>query len=82
MRWLDASNIADIAMGTDIIPGRRGRHREVVKRADQDPLAHWCLVQLIMDRAEKPTLCEGCPPVGYPNDKTRCHDCPRRKKEK
>ncbi len=23
-------------------------------------------------------LCEGCPPVGYPTDKTRCGDCPRR----
>jgi hypothetical protein len=23
-------------------------------------------------------LCEGCPPVGYPTDKTRCLPCPRR----
>lgn len=22
-------------------------------------------------------LCEDCPPVGYPTDKTRCVDCPR-----
>ena len=22
-------------------------------------------------------LCEGCPPVGYPTDKTRCTPCPR-----
>lgn len=24
------------------------------------------------------TLCEDCPPVGYPTDKTRCLPCPRR----
>jgi uncharacterized paraquat-inducible protein A len=23
-------------------------------------------------------LCSDCPPVGYPNDKTRCTSCPRR----
>lgn len=23
-------------------------------------------------------LCEGCPPDGYPSDKTRCAECPRR----
>lgn len=23
-------------------------------------------------------LCEGCPPVGYPTDATRCAPCPRR----
>jgi hypothetical protein len=23
-------------------------------------------------------LCSYCPPVGYPNSKTRCGDCPRR----
>jgi hypothetical protein len=25
-----------------------------------------------------PTLCEDCPPDGYPTDKTRCDPCPRR----
>ena len=32
-------------------------------------------------RAEGPNswgLCEGCPPVGYPTDETRCAECPRR----
>ena len=24
------------------------------------------------------TLCEDCPPVGYPTDETRCMPCPRR----
>lgn len=24
------------------------------------------------------TLCDDCPPVGYPTDKTRCIPCPRR----
>jgi hypothetical protein len=31
--------------------------------------------------AEKATdrpLCYDCPPVGYPTDKTRCDECPRR----
>lgn len=23
-------------------------------------------------------LCSDCPPVGYPTDKTRCVECPRR----
>lgn len=27
---------------------------------------------------DKDELCEGCPPVGYPTDKTRCTPCPRR----
>lgn len=26
----------------------------------------------------EPRLCEDCPPVGYPTDKTRCLECPRR----
>lgn len=28
--------------------------------------------------AMDPTLCDDCPPVGYPTDKTRCLPCPRR----
>lgn len=24
------------------------------------------------------SMCEDCPPVGYPTDKTRCEPCPRR----
>jgi hypothetical protein len=27
---------------------------------------------------ELETLCEDCPPIGYPTDKTRCTPCPRR----
>jgi len=26
-------------------------------------------------------LCEDCPPVGYPTDKTRCDECPRKQTE-
>ena len=26
----------------------------------------------------KDDLCDDCPPVGYPTDKTRCLPCPRR----
>lgn len=29
-------------------------------------------------RYEDIALCEGCPPVGYPTEKTRCLPCPRR----
>jgi hypothetical protein len=29
-------------------------------------------------RAPEESLCEDCPPVGYPTDKTRCTPCPRR----
>jgi hypothetical protein len=28
-----------------------------------------------------PSLCDDCPPVNYPTDKTRCGPCPRRKGE-
>ena len=27
------------------------------------------------------TLCEDCPPVDYPTDKTRCLPCPRRERQ-
>jgi len=30
------------------------------------------------DRPEGDGLCEDCPPVGYPTDRTRCAPCPRR----
>lgn len=30
---------------------------------------------------QEPQLCEDCPPVGYPTDKTRCLPCPRRSAE-
>lgn len=29
--------------------------------------------------ADAGSLCEDCPPVGYPTDKTRCDPCPRAK---
>ncbi|MBK8742695.1 MAG: DnaB-like helicase C-terminal domain-containing protein [Betaproteobacteria bacterium] len=32
----------------------------------------------IEDPPEEMELCSDCPPVGYPTDKTRCDDCPRR----
>ena|ERR1700679_3066532 len=31
-----------------------------------------------LDDAIAPLLCEGCPPIGYPTDETRCTPCPRR----
>ncbi len=33
---------------------------------------------LINHMPEAADLCSGCPPVGYPTDKTRCKPCPRR----
>jgi len=45
-RWAKAAWIARLAMGTDRIgPGRR----HTVWRADEDPLAWWCLTELIHD---------------------------------
>jgi hypothetical protein len=29
-------------------------------------------------KREQESLCEDCPPIGYPTDKTRCAACPRR----
>ena len=47
--YVKAGEIARIAMGTDVIPGVRGKPREVVFRADNDPLAWWCLVELLIN---------------------------------
>lgn len=44
----------------------------------------WCGLNIASNRlipiTNQPsqTLCEDCPPVGYPTDKTRCEPCPRR----
>jgi hypothetical protein len=32
----------------------------------------------VFERGAGETLCEDCPPIGYPTDKTRCTPCPRR----
>jgi hypothetical protein len=47
--WGDAAEIARIAMGREKV--RDGRQLKSVWRADDDPLAWWCLVELIMERA-------------------------------
>lgn len=47
----------------------RGIHYCHDKRADLEAAAL---------QAKPETLCEGCPPAGYPTDKTRCEPCPRR----
>lgn len=49
MTWRDAAEIATVAMDVHYTGGGRGRR--VVHRADDDPLAWWCLVELIMQRA-------------------------------
>jgi hypothetical protein len=50
----------------------------------------WAAIMRLRDYRSKPQnhtvpemgeLCEGCPPVGYPTDKTRCTECPRRAAE-
>ncbi len=35
-------------------------------------------IRRLIDEASQPELCDDCPPVGYPTDKTRCDPCPRR----
>jgi hypothetical protein len=49
----DASQIARLAMGTEVIPGVRGRPRKVIWKADEDPLAWWCLVEAIVGLANR-----------------------------
>lgn len=54
MTWTDAYEIAFHAMGHDIEPGRpgrRGRPRRKVHRADEDPLAAHCLAEWILSKA-------------------------------
>lgn len=62
---------------------------EVAPLLDASPLrgknlACWCNLDqechadTLLDLANKnETLCEGCPPIGYPTDETRCAPCPR-----
>jgi hypothetical protein len=38
----------------------------------------WEGVQYRRFKALPVELCEGCPPLGYPTDETRCLSCPRR----
>jgi hypothetical protein len=38
-------------------------------------------VSLNTKEPDGPSLCDDCPPVNYPTDKTRCGPCPRRKGE-
>lgn len=59
MTWADAAEIAYVAMGYEMAPaGARRRHR--VSRAEQDPLAWWCLTELIMQRAQQPRYPKSC----------------------
>jgi len=51
MTMVDAQEIAFLAMGTEKV--RDGRHFRTEHRAELDPLAWWCLVELIMDRAHR-----------------------------
>lgn len=46
MTWGAANHIARLAMGTKQEPGRYGK---TVWLADEDPLACWCLTELIKD---------------------------------
>lgn len=52
------------------------------KGAANQALARRCRAALAAqpsgEGAETTALCENCPPVGYPTDKTRCTPCPRR----
>lgn len=49
-----------------------------IQHADDCPVT---LIRALSTTASKggaDELCEGCPPVGYPTEKTRCLPCPRR----
>jgi hypothetical protein len=47
----EAERLAAIAMGTTIVGGGRGRR--VVKHAEQDPLAWWCLTEALVQFGER-----------------------------
>lgn len=49
MTWADAAEVAALAMGVE--KERDGKRFRTVKRASKDPLAWWCLTELIMQRA-------------------------------
>lgn len=47
----EAERLAAIAMGTTI--QGRGRGRRIIKQAEQDPLAWWCLTEALVAFAER-----------------------------
>ena len=64
--WLDAADRA-----RRLRPWLRPRHGAAMRRE----------VSLNTKEPDGPSLCDDCPPVNYPTDKTRCGPCPRRKGE-
>lgn len=51
--WADASRLAVAAMGEDVHQDLRGSPRHATKRANEDPLAYWCLVEAIVGLAKR-----------------------------
>lgn len=51
-RWKRAGHIAYLAMSTET--PRVGRGKRINHRVDDDPLAWWCLTELIYDLGSKP----------------------------
>ena len=74
-----APNPAAFAAGAEAM---RGRAAEDVERWHvdyaQDMAADIRALPLPTMMGGK--LCEDCPPIGYPTDKTRCRDCPRKER--
>jgi hypothetical protein len=66
--------------------GRIGMAAITEEQARRDPEGAFHIAMATMraasrahtERIQQTGLCEGCPPVGYPTDATRCAPCPRR----
>lgn len=50
--------------------------KDKTKIRDATPI-EFAELLLAIARTARNELCEGCPPIGYPTDKTRCNACPR-----
>ena len=48
-KWERASRVARVVMGKGVVRGTRGSPRFEYYKADEDPLAWWCLTELLHD---------------------------------
>lgn len=51
--WREAQQIARLGMGTEVVRGTHGSPRHERWKADEDPLAAWCLTEWIVGAAKR-----------------------------
>ncbi len=61
----------------DIKPRHRVSHAIHLADRLKNIISGHAVVEACKRNRSTVNLCEGCPPYGYPTDKTRCEDCPR-----